>query len=64
MLWGMANTLVECVPNFSEGRDADKVDAIVEAMKVLGGGSRGLQAPECRLAMKSGFSHGPFVYAA
>jgi glutamate formiminotransferase len=27
-------TLVECVPNFSEGRDAAKVDAIVEAMKV------------------------------
>jgi glutamate formiminotransferase / formiminotetrahydrofolate cyclodeaminase len=30
------NTLVECVPNFSEGRDAAKVDAIVEAMKVPG----------------------------
>jgi glutamate formiminotransferase / formiminotetrahydrofolate cyclodeaminase len=30
------NTLVECVPNFSEGRDAAKVDAIVEAMKVAG----------------------------
>jgi glutamate formiminotransferase len=30
------NTLVECVPNFSEGRDASKVDAIVEAMKVPG----------------------------
>ena len=26
-------TLVECVPNFSEGRDKSKVDAIVEAMK-------------------------------
>ncbi len=32
----MAKTLVECVPNFSEGRDAAKVDAIVEAMKVPG----------------------------
>ena len=32
----MPNTLVECVPNFSEGRDAAKVDAIVEAMKVPG----------------------------
>ena len=32
----MSNTLVECVPNFSEGRDAKKVDAIVEAMKVPG----------------------------
>lgn len=32
----MPNTLVECVPNFSEGRDAAKVDAIVEAMKVSG----------------------------
>jgi glutamate formiminotransferase len=30
------NTLVECVPNFSEGRDAAKVDAIVEAMKIPG----------------------------
>ena len=30
------STLVECVPNFSEGRDKIKVDAIVEAMKVEG----------------------------
>jgi glutamate formiminotransferase/formiminotetrahydrofolate cyclodeaminase len=30
------NTLVECVPNFSEGRDPVKVDAIVEAMKIPG----------------------------
>jgi glutamate formiminotransferase len=30
------NTLVECVPNFSEGRDKAKVDAIVAAMKVPG----------------------------
>jgi glutamate formiminotransferase / formiminotetrahydrofolate cyclodeaminase len=30
------NTLVECVPNFSEGRDASKVDAIVEAMRLPG----------------------------
>ncbi|MBV8051142.1 MAG: glutamate formimidoyltransferase [Acidobacteriaceae bacterium] len=29
-------TLVECVPNFSEGRDKGKVDAIVEAMKIDG----------------------------
>src|SRR5215475_9768832 len=29
-------TLVECVPNFSEGREASKVDAIVEAMKIDG----------------------------
>jgi glutamate formiminotransferase len=29
-------TLVECVPNFSEGRDKAKVDAIVAAMKVDG----------------------------
>ena len=32
----MTTTLVECVPNFSEGRDAAKVDAIVEAMKLPG----------------------------
>ena len=30
------STLVECVPNFSEGRDQTKVDAIVEAMKIPG----------------------------
>ena len=30
------STLIECVPNFSEGRDKAKVDAIVEAMKVDG----------------------------
>ena len=29
-------TLVECVPNFSEGRDKARVDAIVEAMKMDG----------------------------
>jgi glutamate formiminotransferase / formiminotetrahydrofolate cyclodeaminase len=29
-------TLVECVPNFSEGRDKAKVDTIVEAMKMDG----------------------------
>jgi glutamate formiminotransferase / formiminotetrahydrofolate cyclodeaminase len=29
-------TLVECVPNFSEGRDKSKVDAIVETMKLDG----------------------------
>ncbi len=28
--------LIECVPNFSEGRDKARVDAIVEAMKVPG----------------------------
>jgi glutamate formiminotransferase len=32
----MPTTLVECVPNFSEGRDAAKVDALVEAMKIPG----------------------------
>src|SRR6201993_3580806 len=30
------STLVECVPNFSEGRDKAKVDAIVEAMSIAG----------------------------
>jgi glutamate formiminotransferase / formiminotetrahydrofolate cyclodeaminase len=30
------STLVECVPNFSEGRDRAKVDAIIEAMKLDG----------------------------
>ncbi len=28
--------LVECVPNFSEGRDKSRVDAIIEAMKMDG----------------------------
>ena len=32
----MTSTIVECVPNFSEGRDPAKVDAIVEAMKMPG----------------------------
>jgi glutamate formiminotransferase len=32
----MPKTLVECVPNFSEGRDSAKVDAIVEAMMLPG----------------------------
>lgn len=32
----MPNTLVECVPNFSEGRDSTKVDAIVDAMTIPG----------------------------
>ncbi len=32
----MPSTLVECVPNFSEGRDRAKVDAIVDAMKIPG----------------------------
>ncbi len=32
----MAATLVECVPNFSEGRDAGKIDAIIEAMTLPG----------------------------
>jgi len=30
------STIVECVPNFSEGRDQSKVDAIVAAMKIDG----------------------------
>jgi len=30
------STLVECVPNFSEGRDKSKVDAILDAMKMPG----------------------------
>src|ERR1041385_7639380 len=30
------STLVECVPNFSEGRDKAKVDAIIDAMKIPG----------------------------
>jgi len=29
--------IVECVPNFSEGRDAAKVDALVEAMRAVAG---------------------------
>jgi len=33
----MAQTIVECVPNFSEGRDATKVDAIIEAIRSVRG---------------------------
>ena len=32
----MPTTLVECVPNFSEGRDKAKVDAIIDAMRIDG----------------------------
>lgn len=32
----MSETWVECVPNFSEGRDAGKIDAIVEAVELAG----------------------------
>src|SRR3954463_2115545 len=30
------STLVECVPNFSEGRDVARVEAIIAAMKIDG----------------------------
>jgi len=30
-------TIVECVPNFSEGRDAAKIEAIVEAIRSVPG---------------------------
>lgn len=33
---GMSETLVECVPNFSEGRDPAKIDGIVEAVRSAG----------------------------
>src|ERR1700678_642146 len=33
----MSSPVVECVPNFSEGRDAPRVEAIVAAMRVDGG---------------------------
>ena len=32
----MDEALIECVPNFSEGRDADVVESIVAAMAVEG----------------------------
>ncbi len=34
--FSLMSTLVECVPNFSEGCDQSKVDAIVDAMKIDG----------------------------
>jgi len=36
ILLELMSTLVECVPNFSEGRDKTKLDAIVAAMKIGG----------------------------
>ena len=33
----MSRTIVECVPNFSEGRDASKVDAIIDAIRAVPG---------------------------
>jgi len=32
----MKDSVVECVPNFSEGRDARRVEAIIAAMRVEG----------------------------
>src|SRR5260370_1897558 len=32
----LMSTIVECVPNFSAGRDKSKVDAIVAAMRIDG----------------------------
>jgi glutamate formiminotransferase / formiminotetrahydrofolate cyclodeaminase len=36
LFFSAMSTLVECVPNFSEGRDKAKVDAIIAAMKING----------------------------
>src|ERR1700733_9171490 len=36
LFFSLMSTLVECVPNFSEGRDKSKVDAIIDAMKIPG----------------------------
>src|ERR1700678_1923963 len=36
LFFSLISTLVECVPNFSEGRDKSKVDAIIDAMKIPG----------------------------
>src|SRR5436305_2633220 len=36
IFFSLMQTLVECVPNFSEGRDKAKVDAIIDAMKMEG----------------------------
>src|ERR1019366_5209481 len=36
LFFQLMSTLVECVPNFSEGRDKAKVDAIIDAMKMPG----------------------------
>ena len=36
IFFSVMSNLVECVPNFSEGRDKAKVDAIVDAMKMDG----------------------------
>ena len=33
----MARRLIECVPNFSEGRDAAKVDALIDAVRSVAG---------------------------
>ena len=33
----MMERLIECVPNFSEGRDKEKINRIVEAITEAGG---------------------------
>ncbi len=40
----MNETVIECVPNFSEGCDHNKVRAIVDAMRVDGVSLSGLVA--------------------
>ena len=29
------NKIIECVPNFSEGRDLEKIDKIIVMMKII-----------------------------
>ena len=41
----MEKRLIECVPNFSEGRDRGKIDAIVEAI-TSAATARGLRLTE------------------
>src|SRR6202142_2338184 len=62
----MPSTLVECVPNFSEGRDQAKVDAIVEAMKIPGVFllDREMDSDHNRCAIRRGGEREPIQEAA
>src|SRR5260370_35211745 len=58
MLLKRMSTLVQSVPNFSEGRDKAKVDAIVAAMKMAGvywlGREMGADHHRCVIALAGG----------
>ena len=61
----MSRTIVECVPNFSEGRDASKVDAIVAAIRSVPGAAvldRQMDADHNRSVVTFAQPHDAFLH--